>query len=56
MPLALSDEGEREISLILYYTQRSVTYAGKTDKACQRPGVSLVSIVATDDKQTVEVI
>lgn len=56
MPLALSDEGEREMSLIPYYAQMSVTYAGKTDKTCQRPDVSLVSIVAMDDKQTMEVI
>lgn len=44
------------MSLIPYYTQRPVTYAGKADKTCQRPGVSLVSIVAMHDKQTVEVI
>jgi len=55
LSLCLMKESEKS-PLSFYYTQRSVTYAGKTDKTCQRPGVSLVSIVATDDKQTVEVI
>ncbi|TRY55710.1 hypothetical protein DNTS_010279 [Danionella cerebrum] len=48
-PLALSDDGETEPP-----AHAGRTYAGGADKRCQRPAVSLVSIVAMDGQQTVE--